>query len=184
MKKQTGGTIFLDEIGDINPFIQLKLLRAIQEKQIERVGDSQKRFVDIRIITATHKDLYRLVEQGRFREDLYYRLKVFPIHIPPLRNRKEDIPLLTRHFITQFNQKTGKSIKDLTSDALRVFMDYHWPGNVRGTRKMPQSMPLSCAPISTSVFLTCPLKSDKWTSDQWTRHGPPADGRPAHRLSA
>ena len=147
-----GGTIFLDEIGDINPFIQLKLLRAIQEKQIERVGDSQKRFVDIRIITATHKDLYRLVEQGRFREDLYYRLKVFPIHIPPLRNRKEDIPLLTRHFITQFNQKTGKSIKDLTSDALRVFMDYHWPGNVRELENAIEHAFVLCTNKHISIF--------------------------------
>ena len=122
----------LDEIGDINPLIQLKLLRAIQEKQIERVGESKKKVVDIRIIAATHKDLYQLVREGLFREDLYYRLKVFPLHIPPLRKRKEDIPLLTRHFIGQFNRKTGKSIKDLTSDALRIFMDYRWPRQCAG----------------------------------------------------
>jgi len=126
-----GGTIFLDEIGDISPFIQLKLLRAIQEKQIERVGESKKRSVDIRIITATHKDLFSLVTHGLFREDLYYRLKVFPIFIPPLRERKKDIPLLVRHFINRFKRKTGKSITDLTSDALRALMDHHWPGNVR-----------------------------------------------------
>jgi transcriptional regulator with GAF, ATPase, and Fis domain len=125
------GTIFLDEIGDISPFIQLKLLRAIQEKQIERVGESRKRNVDIRIITATHKDLYGLVRDGNFREDLYYRLKVFPIYLPPLRNRREDIPLLTRHFIQKFNKKTGKSIQDLSPDAMRILMDYNWPGNVR-----------------------------------------------------
>ncbi|MFZ2631972.1 MAG: sigma 54-interacting transcriptional regulator [Desulfosalsimonadaceae bacterium] len=126
-----GGTIFLDEIGDISPFIQLKLLRAIHEKQIERVGESKKRSVDIRIITATHKDLFALVTQGLFREDLYYRLKVFPIFIPPLRERKQDIPLLISHFINQFNRKTGKAVTGLTSDALRVLMDHHWPGNVR-----------------------------------------------------
>ncbi|PIP39150.1 MAG: diguanylate cyclase, partial [Desulfobacterales bacterium CG23_combo_of_CG06-09_8_20_14_all_51_8] len=126
-----GGTIFLDEIGDISPFIQLKLLRAIHEKQIERVGESKKRSVDIRIITATHKDLFAMVAQGLFREDLYYRLKVFPIFIPPLRERKKDIPLLIAHFINQFNRKTGKAITGLTSDALRVLMDHHWPGNVR-----------------------------------------------------
>ncbi|MEZ4551209.1 MAG: sigma 54-interacting transcriptional regulator [Desulfobacterales bacterium] len=108
--------------------------------------------MDIRIITATHKDLYRLVEQGRFREDLYYRLKVFPIHIPPLRNRKEDIPLLTRHFITQFNQKTGKSIKDLTSDALRVFMDYHWPGNVRELENAIEHAFVLCTNEHISIF--------------------------------
>jgi len=125
------GTIFLDEIGDISPFIQLKLLRAIQEKQIERVGESRKRNVDIRIITATHKDLYGLVQAGNFREDLYYRLKVFPIYLPPLRNRREDIPLLTRHFIQKFNKKTGKQVQDLSPDAMRILMDYNWPGNVR-----------------------------------------------------
>ncbi len=125
------GTLFLDEIGDISPFIQLKLLRAIQEKQIERVGDSSKRNVDIRIITATHKELYELVRSGNFREDLYYRLKVFPIYLPPLRNRREDIPLLTRHFIQKFNKKTGKRIQDLSPDAMRILMDYNWPGNVR-----------------------------------------------------
>ena len=126
-----GGTIFLDEIGDISPFIQLKLLRAIHEKQIERVGESKKRSVDIRIITATHKDLFAMVTQGLFREDLYYRLKVFPIFIPPLRERKKDIPLLISHFINQFNRKTSKAITGLTSDSLRVLMDHHWPGNVR-----------------------------------------------------
>ena len=125
------GTIFLDEIGDISPFIQLKLLRAIQEKKIERVGDSRKRSVDIRIITATLKDLYQLVRSGGFREDLYYRLKVFPIQLPPLRGRREDIPLLIRHFIEKFNEKTGKHIQDLSPDAKRIMMDYNWPGNVR-----------------------------------------------------
>jgi two-component system, NtrC family, response regulator HydG len=126
-----GGTIFLDEIGDISPFIQLKLLRAFQERQIERVGESKKHHVDIRIITATHKNLYNRVSEGLFREDLYYRLKVFPIHIPPLRKRKEDIPLLLRHFINQFNKKNSKSIKGVTPDSLRVLMDHRWPGNVR-----------------------------------------------------
>ncbi len=125
------GTIFLDEIGDVSSFIQLKLLRAIQEKQIERVGESRKRNVDIRIITATHKDFYGLVQTGNFREDLYYRLKVFPIYLPPLRNRREDIPLLTRHFTQKFNKKTGKQIQDLSPDAMRILMDYNWPGNVR-----------------------------------------------------
>jgi len=95
-----GGTIFLDEIGEISPFIQIKLLRVLQEREIERVGDSKKCKIDIRIVAATNKDLYDLVRKGHFREDLYYRLKVFPICIPPLRKRKEDIPLLASHFIT------------------------------------------------------------------------------------
>ncbi len=126
-----GGTIFLDEIGDISPFIQLKLLRAIQEKQIERVGESRRRPVDIRIITAAQRDLYTLVQSGSFREDLYYRLKVFPVNLPNLRSRKEDIPLLIRHFIDKFNKKTGKLIKGISPEAARMLVDYNWPGNVR-----------------------------------------------------
>ena len=126
-----GGTIFLDEIGEISPYIQVKLLRVLQEKEIERVGDSRKRKVNIRIVAATNKKLYNLVSEGHFRQDLYYRLKVFPIDIPPLRKRKEDIPLLANHFIRKQNDKTGKHIKGLTESAMRIFMDYAWPGNVR-----------------------------------------------------
>jgi PAS domain S-box-containing protein len=126
-----GGTLFLDEIGDISPAIQVKLLRTIQEKEIERVGESKKRKIDIRIITASNKNLYDLVQKGVFREDLYYRLKVFPISLPPLRNRKKDIPLLISHFINRQNDKTGKRIAGVTNPALRVLLDYNWPGNVR-----------------------------------------------------
>jgi two-component system, NtrC family, response regulator HydG len=125
------GTIFLDEIGDLSPFIQVKLLRVLQERQIERVGESKRRPVNIRVITATNLDLQALVLEGRFREDLYYRLKVFPIRIPPLRERKEDIPLLVSHFIAGQNRKTGKRILGLTPDAMRLIMDHPWPGNVR-----------------------------------------------------
>lgn len=126
-----GGTILLDEIGDISPLIQLKLLRVIQERRIERVGETRPRKIDIRVIAATHKDLYSLVREGSFREDLFYRLKVFPVSIPPLRRRREDISLLVRHFIDNFNRKTGKSISGVTRDALQILMDYNWPGNVR-----------------------------------------------------
>jgi two-component system response regulator HydG len=126
-----GGTIFLDEIGELSPFIQIKLLRVLQEREIERVGESRKRKIDIRIITATHQDLYSQVREGLFREDLYYRLKVFPIHLPPLRERKEDIPLLVSHFINLMNQKAGKGIQGVSQSAMRIFMDYFWPGNVR-----------------------------------------------------
>ena len=126
-----GGTIFLDEIGDISPVIQLKLLRVIQEKTIERVGDNKKTDVDMRIITATNKDLRGLVSEGAFREDLYYRLKVFPIQTTALRDHKNDLPLLCQHFIKQFNRKTGKNIKGLTENAMKLLMDYCWPGNVR-----------------------------------------------------
>ncbi len=130
-EEASGGTIFLDEIGELSSLIQVKLLRVLQEREIERVGDSRKRKIDIRIITATHKDLYSLVREGRFREDLYYRLKVFPVHLPPLRERREDIPLLADHFIQQMNGKTGKKVAGLSQAALRIFMDHFWPGNVR-----------------------------------------------------
>lgn len=126
-----GGSIFLDEIADLSPFIQVKLLRVLQERQIERVGESKRRPVNIRVITATNVDLQTLVRQGRFREDLYYRLKVFPIGIPPLRERKEDIPLLISHFVAGQNRKTGKQIRGLTPEAIRLLMDHGWPGNVR-----------------------------------------------------
>ena len=126
-----GGTIFLDEIGELSPFIQVKLLRVLQEREIERVGESDRHAIDIRIIAATNRDLYSLVRDGRFREDLYYRLKVFPISIPPLRKRKEDIPLLLSHFVRRQKDKTGKPAARVSQQALRVLMDYDWPGNVR-----------------------------------------------------
>jgi two-component system response regulator HydG len=126
-----GGTVFLDEIGEISPYIQVKLLRVLQEREIERVGDSKTRKVNIRIMAATNRDLYSRVQEGHFRDDLYYRLKVFPIVLPPLKIRKEDIPLLTRHFIDRQNRKTGKNIKGISQHAMRVFLDYSWPGNVR-----------------------------------------------------
>ena len=125
------GSIFLDEIGELTPYIQIKLLRVLQEREIERVGDSKRRKIDIRIIAATHQNLYDLVAQGKFREDLYYRLKVFPIHVPPLRERREDIPLLVNHFIEKGNKRESKNIKGISSDALKKFMKYLFPGNIR-----------------------------------------------------
>ncbi len=130
-EEATGGTIFLDEIGELSPFIQVKLLRVLQEREIERVGESQKRKIDIRIVTASHQDLYSKVIEGSFREDLYYRLKVFPIILPPLREHKEDIPLLISHFIKLQNKKTKKLIVDSSREVMCALMDYGWPGNVR-----------------------------------------------------
>jgi len=125
------GTIFLDEIGELTQYMQVKLLRVLQEREIERVGDSRKRKIDIRVIAATHQDLYDLVKQGKFREDLYYRLKVFPVHVPPLRERREDIPLLVNHFIEKGNQRESKNIKGISSNAMKKLINHPFPGNVR-----------------------------------------------------
>ncbi len=126
-----GGTVFLDEIGELTPFIQVKLLRVLQEREIERVGESRKRKIDIRVLTATHQDIRSKVREGRFREDLYYRLRVFPILLPSLAERREDIPLLVSHFVGRMNRKTKKMIQGLSPSAMRVLMSYPWPGNVR-----------------------------------------------------
>ncbi len=126
-----GGSIFLDEIGDISPNLQVKLLRVLQEGEFEKVGDSKTQKVNVRVIAATNRNLEDLVRSGKFREDLYYRLRVFPIHIPPLRERKEDIPLLISHFINKFNNEMGKDITSISKDAMDILMDYDYPGNVR-----------------------------------------------------
>lgn len=126
-----GGTLFLDEIGELPKELQVKLLRALEEGQIRRLGDTKPIKVDVRIIAATAKDLTLEVKEGRFREDLYYRLRVIPIHIPPLRERMEDIPLLADHFLRIYNAKTGKALKGFTSEAMRVLTSYEYPGNVR-----------------------------------------------------
>jgi PAS domain S-box-containing protein len=126
-----GGTLFLDEIGDISPAIQLKLLRVIQDRKYERVGDSTTLETNARVIAATNRNLKELVRQGKFREDLYYRLKVVEITAPPLRERTEDVPLLVRHFCDRFADSYGKDIKGVTNDVLQALTHYSWPGNIR-----------------------------------------------------
>ncbi len=126
-----GGTLFLDEIGDISPKMQLALLRVLEEKEFTRVGGTKPIRVDVRIIAATNRNLQKAVEEGRFREDLYYRLNVITIQLPPLRERKEDIPLLVQHFIEKFNIQMGKRVERISDEALRILMQYDWPGNVR-----------------------------------------------------
>jgi PAS domain S-box-containing protein len=126
-----GGTLFLDEVGDIPLNLQLKLLRVLEEKTFERVGDSTTYPVDVRLIAATNCDLKKKVSLGEFREDLYYRLKVLEIPLPPLRERREDIPLLINHFLPLFNKSFNKSIEEISQDALKIFLSYPWPGNVR-----------------------------------------------------
>lgn len=138
IKQRTGrfeaadkGTIFLDEIGDISPAMQVKLLRVLQQGEFERVGGEKTVKVNVRVIAATNKDLIKEVREGRFREDLYYRLRVFPVVLPALRQRPDDIPLLARHFISRFSARTGKLISGLSREALSRLISYQWPGNVR-----------------------------------------------------
>jgi len=130
------GTIFLDEIGDINPTIQVKLLRVLETKPFQRLGGERDIKVDIRILTATNRNLEAKVREGTFREDLYYRLNVIPIVIPPLRERREDILLLTEHFIAKYNQKNNKAIRGITPQAKDLLMRHGWPGNVRELENM------------------------------------------------
>ncbi len=125
------GTIFLDEIGEVSPRIQLKLLRVLQEKEFERVGDSETVKVDVRVIAATNRNLLEMARLGEFREDLYYRLKVVETILPPLRNRREDIPLLAEHFIEEFNRQFKKHVPGMSGQVQDIFMSYGWPGNVR-----------------------------------------------------
>lgn len=130
-EQANGGTIFLDEIGEIKPSTQVKLLRVLQEKEIVRVGGTKPVHIDVRIIAATNMDLEKAVKEGKFREDLYYRLNVIPIKIPALRHRKDDLYILTLNFIKKFNQEYGRSVVDISKDALGVLEDHDWPGNVR-----------------------------------------------------
>jgi two-component system response regulator HydG len=126
-----GGTVFLDEIGEIAPSAQIKLLRVLQSQKFERIGGEQTLKVNVRILAATNKDLLKEVTSGSFREDLFYRLNVIPIHLPPLRKRRNDIPLLARHFLRRFAVEQNKEIQNFSSEAMRLLLDYPWPGNVR-----------------------------------------------------
>ena len=126
-----GGTIFLDEIGDLPLELQSKLLRVIQNGEFERLGSSRTIKVNVRIIAATNRNLEEGIRGGKFREDLFYRLNVFPITMPPLRQRPEDIPLLVTHFVAKFNKKMGRKIETVSKGTLHALQEYHWPGNVR-----------------------------------------------------
>jgi DNA-binding NtrC family response regulator len=131
-----GGTLFLDEIGDITLDVQIKLLRILQEKTFERVGSSEPVRVDVRIVAATHQNLERLIQQERFREDLYYRLNVIPINVPPLRERREDVPELVQHFLNQLAAQSGRPVPEVEDDALEALRAYDWPGNIRQLRNV------------------------------------------------
>jgi len=142
------GSMFLDEIGDVPAPIQVKLLRVLQEREFERLGGTRTLKVDVRLIAATNKDLRAALEQGTFREDLYYRLNVVPIDIPPLREHKEDLPELVNHFLARFSRGNGKQVEKVTPAALKLLMDYHWPGNVRQLENtIERAVALSANPV-------------------------------------
>jgi two-component system response regulator HydG len=136
LEMANGGTLFLDEIGEISPKMQINLLRALEEKKFQRVGGNQFIDTNFRLISATHRDLKDLIKENQFREDFYYRINVFSIDIPPLRERVEDIPVLADYFAGYFSSETGKPVEGLTQKALQILCDYHWPGNVRELRNV------------------------------------------------
>ena len=144
-EQANGGTIFLDEIGEINPSIQVKLLRVLQERKIERIGSEQSIEIDVRVIAATNKNLEEEVKAGRFREDLYYRLNVVRIEMPPLRDRKEDIPLLIHSFLREFNLDNEKNIKGFDNRSRSAMLKYSWPGNIRELRNCVESAVVMCS---------------------------------------
>ena len=135
-QKADGGTVFLDEVGDMSLRTQAKVLRALEEQRFEPVGAAGSVQVDVRVVAATNKNLEEEIEHGNFREDLFYRLNVIPFHVPPLRDRREDIPLLADYFLREFTTAYGRKPKELTPEAYRILHDYHWPGNVRELRNL------------------------------------------------
>lgn len=173
-KRRTGrfelahrGTLFLDEIGELSPEMQVLLLRALQERLIERVGNPQPIAVDVRVIAATHRDLTQALQQGTFRADLFYRLNVFPIQVPPLRQRPEDIPDLVRHFLLELGRRLGRLVPTVENDTLQLLKDYAWPGNVRELENLIERALI----VSSGDVLTV---DPEWLLTPQTR--PPADG--------
>jgi two-component system response regulator HydG len=149
-----GGSLFLDEIGDISPKLQLDLLRVLEQHEFRRVGGAEVIRVDVRIIAATNRDLRQAVAEGHFREDLFYRLNVIPIVLPPLRDRTEDIPLLVEHFLEQLRAETGKAVEGVSRDALGALMARPWPGNVRELRNvLERGVVLARSPYITAADL-------------------------------
>ena len=146
-----GGTILLDEIGDISPKLQVDLLRVLQERSFYRVGGSEEVRVDVRVVAATHVNLQEAVADGKFRNDLFYRLNVIEIRIPPLRERREDIPLLAEHFLERLSHELGRDVGEFTDDALRLLMDYNWPGNVRELENAVERAIVTCHTGSLTV---------------------------------
>jgi transcriptional regulator with GAF, ATPase, and Fis domain len=154
-----GGTLFLDEIGEIPVEIQVKLLRALQESEFERVGGVRTLRVDVRLIAATNRDLKALIAEGRFREDLFYRLAVVPMELPPLRERRADIPLLVSHFLEKFNLRLGKHVEAVDPEAMQVLQAYGWPGNIRELENlMERSVLFADGPVIEAAQLPDSLR--------------------------
>ncbi|HEX7709249.1 MAG TPA: sigma-54 dependent transcriptional regulator [Thermoanaerobaculia bacterium] len=161
-----GGSIFLDEIGNINLETQAKLLRVIQEKEFMRLGSVETLKVDVRIIAATNADLQKLMAESRFREDLYYRLNVITIQLPPLRRKREDIPLLINHFLEKYSEENKRRVLEVTPDAMRILMDHHWPGNVRELENTIERAVVLCTgdrvtPELLPDYLRFPARTDQ-----------------------
>ncbi len=158
----TEGTLFLDEITEMPPTLQAKLLRVIEERTVRPLGDTTSYPIDVRIISATNRDISKLIREGRFREDLYYRLKVIDIELPPLRDRKEDIPLIIQHFITKFNKILKKNISGISEETLKLLLGYAWPGNVRELENViERAITLTQYEVISPEDLPTPMAQDK-----------------------
>jgi two-component system response regulator GlrR len=161
------GTLFLDEIGELPLSLQVKFLRVLQDGEFKRIGSTRPIKVDVRVIAATNKDLIQAIAEKTFREDLFYRLNVIPMHIPPLRERKEDIPLLINHFLAEFNKELGKNVEGFSPAAIQKMMTYQWPGNVRELKnKVKQAMVLTRNNVigAEDLFFHVPVASNKFQS--------------------
>jgi len=159
------GTLFLDEVGDIPLDLQSKLLRVLQEREFERLGSTHTQQVDVRVIAATHRDLRKMVDEGTFRSDLFYRLHVFPLSVPPLGDRREDIPLIVRHFVDRYAQQMNRRIETIPTRTMEVLTKYTWPGNVRELQNFIERAVI----LSPGTSLRAPLEELK----QETTNGSP-----------
>ncbi|MEK6678895.1 MAG: sigma 54-interacting transcriptional regulator, partial [Nitrospirota bacterium] len=156
-----GGTIFLDEIGDMSLATQAKVLRVLQEQEFQRVGGAKTIRVDVRVIAASNKNLKEEIKKGSFREDLFYRLNVIPLHVPPVRERKEDMPLLIEHFLMEFSREYGMKPKKIAEDVIKVFQEYNWPGNVRELKNIVERlMIMTKSPVVAISDIPKSLKGD------------------------
>lgn len=172
-ERANGGTVFLDEIGDMTPELQVKILRVLEEKEFEPVGGNDTVNVDIRIIAATHRNLEKEVKNGNFRHDLFFRLYVIPIELPPLRKRVSDIPLLTNHFLERFNRKNGRNISCIASDAMAILMRHSWPGNVRELKNLVERL----------VVLKAEGEIQPWDLPEKMKTDPPFTASPQIEIS-